>query len=146
VTRLQRALSAVFAATPLFLSVACSPTVPAAPTLNGTVEVPAYGPGLSGYSETCEPWTPYLDVQPGAKVSVTNEAGTQVGSGSLGVPADNASAYSSDKKTCIYVFESELSTGEADFYTLTIAAREGPTYSRQELIDSGWAVNLSIGF
>ena len=48
--------------------------------ISGTVMVPAYA---GSTASNCEPWTGLLDVVPGAKVTITNQAGDIVGATTL---------------------------------------------------------------
>lgn len=84
----------------------------------------------------------YEDVHPGSQVIVKDGDGsvvatTRLSSGTFveGLPIT--------RTACEFTFEAEVP--EADFYTVEVAGREGPTFSREELDALDWEVGLELG-
>ena len=83
----------------------------------------------------------YDDIRPGALVRVLDEAGTVVGANQLNGGEIFEIPTLLDRCRFSWTVEVE----DADFYVIKIGNREGPTYSRADLEEAGWTVELSIG-
>ena len=79
----------------------------------------------------------YDDIGGGANVVVYDGKGSIIGTGALdvGLPDDGGA--------CDFDFSVPLST-TADFYTVDVAGRGGPTFSHDDMEQSGWSVGLSL--
>lgn len=88
----------------------------------------------------------YDDIRVLANVVVRDGEGNVVGMGRITGSKHHHGimAGSSDDDTCVFEFFADV-TRKADFYTVEIAGRGGPIYSHDELEDSGWLLQLSLG-
>jgi hypothetical protein len=113
-------------------------------TFNGTTalkyaasfEAPALHVG-----ESCTGAGGYNDIRPGATVRVLDEAGNIIGSTQLSV--GEVIRLPGRVYGCEFSWTVEVE--DADFYVIEIANRAGPTYSRADLEEAGWTVELTIG-
>lgn len=85
----------------------------------------------------CVAFGGYDDIQAGAQITVKDQTGTIIGIGEL------EPIYTVDGDRCVFVFS--LDVPEATFYTLEMGRRGEQAYSRQDLEQAGWRVDLSIG-
>lgn len=94
----------------------------------GKPGVPCFGSGA------------FSDINAGASVQARDEAGNVIGLGrlNLGVLVGTAVPL-----TCELTWTMEVQ--DADFYAFEVANREGTTFSRAELEQIGWHVDLRIG-
>lgn len=105
------------------------------PTLRGLVGLSytnatiGCGQGVGGFD----------DIRVGANVVVKDGQGVVVGVGSIDSTDQVPSA-----RTCAFGFTVPLSA-LADFYTVEIAGRGGPTFSHADLEHNAWQVTLSLG-
>jgi hypothetical protein len=90
--------------------------------------------------ETCAGRDDYSDIQPGVPIRALDEAGSIVGLSSL--PIGEIIFVRTRSFGCEFSWTIEVK--DTDFYVFEIADRGGPTYSRAELEDAGWTVELSI--
>lgn len=79
----------------------------------------------------------YADIQVGAQITVTDQTGTIIGVGVL------EPIYLPNDERCVFTFT--IDVPEATFYTLTMSRRGNLTYSKQDLEEAGWHVDLVIG-
>jgi hypothetical protein len=91
--------------------------------------------------ETCTGRDDYSDIEPGAPIHALDEAGSIVGLSSL--PIGEIIFVRTRSFGCKFSWTIEVE--DTDFYVFEIADREGPTYSRADLEEAGWTVELSIG-
>ena len=123
------------------------PAAPKGNVLVGTVDlVASINYNLSGGSPTwCSSKTygsgsGYSDLKEGAQVLVLDGAGTTIGTGTLG--AGHRAPDSTSK--CTFDF-AVAGVPKADFYSVKVSHRGGPTYSFADLQSRGWKVDLTIG-
>jgi hypothetical protein len=79
----------------------------------------------------------YADIKVGTQITVTDQTGTIIGLGEL-EPIDLP-----DEDRCVFTFT--IDVPEATFYTVAMGRRGDLTYSKQDLEDAGWHVDLVIG-
>lgn len=85
----------------------------------------------------------YSDIETGMQVVVRNEAGTVLGTART-VGGEVGGVYSRQEKACVWTFTiDEVPT--AQFYSIELGRRSGPTYSIDEMDASGWTIDLVIG-
>jgi hypothetical protein len=82
------------------------------------------------------------DISTGTSLTVLDGSGTTLGTTQLRL-AEGFAASDPASNVCEFAFSVEVS--EATFYTVRIGRRTGPTYSLQEMRDSDWTIDLSIG-
>ena len=92
--------------------------------------------GVSDGSTYCTGIGGYSNIHPGAEVMVLDGSGAIVGVGDLS---------RGDGTTVLCIFGFTVPVKQADFYTIEIARRAGPTYSHDELVADEWTVSLSLG-
>jgi hypothetical protein len=80
----------------------------------------------------------YSDIRAGADVVIRDGDGNIIASGRLG----EAAATSSTSCRLSFVVED---VPRADFYTVEVGGRGGPSYSYEDLDDAGWEIDLEIG-
>lgn len=72
------------------------------------------------------------DIVDGAQVLVLNSEGTAIAKGNLGAGATS----DEDANVCVFPFQVENVTLEGDLFSVSIAGREGPTFDKDELLES----------
>jgi hypothetical protein len=115
---------------------ACGPTTVASHALQGTLTLNAG----DSRTATCEGTGGYSDIHPGTQVTVKDEAGVIVGSGTLGA----ASSPADTRYPCEYPF-SISEVGPAKFYSVEVGKRGALTYSAADMDKMGWKVSLTLG-
>jgi hypothetical protein len=153
------------AATP---STVTSTTLPPPPTITGEFAIETsfdtptavlFRPGGELVEGTpCAGIDDGADVESGARMMVTDQNGTLVGTGALGggvlaldpdiedhtVPPGSATQRKNSVYAiadCVFEFSIPLSN-EAAFYTVAVGDRSGLTYSHLEMVNSGWSIEL----
>jgi hypothetical protein len=91
------------------------------------------------YGEVCSGTSGFDDVDAGASVVVTNEQGTVVGTGSLGLGS------ASPGGDCVFNFTVAGLPPEARFYGVEVSHRGKVTFSREQLEQDRWNVELTLG-
>ena len=92
----------------------------------------------------------YGDIETGVQLTVTDQAGTTIGVGSLvddreGTPTSSRMAGSHPfVMKCFYRFFIG-NLPEASSYSLMIGRRDGPTYTPADLARSNWVIALRLG-
>lgn len=101
---------------------------------------------LDSYPSPCSGEGGFDDLAGGANVVVKDGDGGIIGTGSLspGTPIDPTPEDEYDFTYCEFEFDAPLAE-EADFYTVEIAGRGGPTYSQAEMEAADWHVELELG-
>jgi hypothetical protein len=90
------------------------------------------------YGDVCSGTGGYDDVDAGASVVVTNEQGTVIGTGSLGLGS------ASPGGDCVFNF-TVAGLPEGRFYGVEVSHRGKVTFSREQLEQDGWNVELTLG-
>jgi hypothetical protein len=90
------------------------------------------------YGEVCSGTSGYDNVDAGASVVVTNEQGTVIGTGSLGLGS------TSPDRDCVFNF-TVADLPEARFYGVEVSHRGKVTFSREQLEQDRWNVELTLG-
>jgi hypothetical protein len=114
-------------------------------TISGTLAL-NYAGGLAFDDHDCVGVEGYDDISAGAAVTVTNQSGTIVGTGSLSSgtgsqPID--SGYDDDNAICTFRFT--VAVPKATFYKIAVSHRDGVTFSYDKLASSDWTAALSLG-
>lgn len=93
--------------------------------------------GIVTYGTSCSGAGGYSDIGSGTQVTVTNESGKVLATSSLGVGSG----------VIVCDFDFTVKVPNASFYRIEIGGgRRGVmTYSRQQMEDAGWSVNLTLG-
>ena len=119
---------------------ACGGAPAAAHQLIGTIHLSS-SDGVSRSGSSCAGTGGYDDFRAGTQVTVKNEAGAIIGSGSLedGVPDINYPTVA-----CNFSFTIK-SLPDAKFYSVEVSHRGALTYSKSDLEAKGWMVAFSIG-
>lgn len=84
----------------------------------------------------------YSDLDEGAEVTVRDGEGNVAGIGRLGLGTLSV-VTTATAATCVFPFEVELE--KTDFYQLSLAGRDAPSYTFEGLEAAGWRVDLMIG-
>lgn len=113
-------------------------TAPATHDVRGTLDLTSYS-SIESVDHDCTGTGGYSDLQGGANVVVRDDSGHIVGTGSLGEGSGT-----SESGECKFPWAVHGLT-DADFYTVEIANRKGPTYSRDQLVAVGWTIAMKIG-
>jgi hypothetical protein len=115
---------------------ACGPGAVTSHALTGTLTLKAG----DSRTPTCEGTGGYSDIHPGTQLTVKDEAGVIVGSGTLGAATSPADT----RYPCEYPFTiSEV--GAAKFYSVEVSKRGALTYSAADMDKMGWKVSLTLG-
>jgi hypothetical protein len=83
----------------------------------------------------------FEDIRAGATISVLDEAGTIIATGSL----NPGKLVGTDPPPFVCEMSWTIEVPDTEFYVFKIADREGPTFSRADLEAAGWRVPLTIG-
>ncbi|HTR71904.1 MAG TPA: hypothetical protein VMH41_16970 [Mycobacteriales bacterium] len=94
----------------------------------------SYVTGLSG---PCQGIRDFADIAPGTTVTVTDQAGTIIGSGNL--------AFDAVTNDGACELADTLALPDATFYSIAIAKRSATTIAASDLAAQGWHVDLSLG-
>lgn len=122
-----------------------SPSAPAAsplPTLSGEVvleDIAATRFAAAEVGAKCEGGGGYADLRTGGQILLLDGAGTTIGTGSLG-----AGRFEPRLGGCAFSF-SVPAAPKADFYSVKVNHRGGPTYSYADMQARNWQVELTIG-
>jgi hypothetical protein len=92
----------------------------------------------SEVSESCQGSGGYEDIRPGADVTIRNETGATIATGALG-SGEYASGFG-----CDYDFSVE-GVPDAAFYRIEVSHRGEVEYSKSEMEQQDWTVQLSLG-
>lgn len=84
----------------------------------------------------------YDDIRGGARVTVKNEKGTLIGTGSL--ESGTWTNLGGGTTGCVFPF-TVADVKDADFYQVEVSHRGGLTYSKADLEAKGWVVEASLG-
>ena len=87
---------------------------------------------------SCNPSAGYSDIGSGTSVTLKNEAGTLIGSTSLGTGIGSGSFC-----TWSYIFPG-VST-DFTYYTVSVGRRGDLTQSKSEMVSNGWVLSTSLG-
>lgn len=95
----------------------------------------------------CQGTGGFDDISAATQAVVKNDAGTIVGTTRMAAvplvdPVDRRERYLA-KRRCDYTFT--VVVPDSPFYSIEVGRRGALTYSRSELEDAGWAVEMSIG-
>ncbi len=82
------------------------------------------------------------DISTGTSLTILDGSGTTLATTQLRL-AEGFADSDPASNVCEFTFSVDLP--EANFYTVRIGRRVGPTYSLQDLRDSDWTLDLSIG-
>jgi hypothetical protein len=127
----KRALLAIV----FLLSAACGSS-----TLHGSVTLTT-SDGLSRSGSACSGTGGYEDLTGGAPVTITNESGAIIATGSLDAGVSDATY-----PTVVCHFAYTISNvPAAKFYTVEVSHRGGLTYSQEQLDANGWKSDATIG-
>lgn len=101
-------------------------------------------PGGFGVAPTpaggaCEGIGGYSDISPGATVTVENQSGTIIATGTLG-----AGTVTQPSVSCRFSFV-VANIPAASFYQVSVAHRGGVTYSAEQMAASTWFLSLTLG-
>jgi hypothetical protein len=117
--------------------------------IEGTLTLVPDDPHTFTFDLPCFGSDGYDDLYPGAQVTVSDSASRLIATGSIylskGVrtpPLDSSKA--TLVSGCEFAFN-VLRVPDTDFYSIKIANREGPVYSRADLEAMNWTVALTIG-
>ncbi len=109
-------------------------------TLHGTLTLTSSS-GISRSGGNCSGTGGYDDLTAGAAVTVKNESGTVIATGSLERGASDATY-----PTVVCHFSFTISNlPDAKFYSVEVTHRGALTYSQDQLNSNGWKVEASIG-
>ncbi|MEJ7765634.1 MAG: hypothetical protein WKF86_09075 [Acidimicrobiales bacterium] len=106
-------------------------------TIYGDMTLADYEGGLKG----CYGAGGYSDIGTGTAVTVKNEAGTLIASGSL--RQGNTSGLN-EFRVCVFRFE-VAGVPDAKFFQVEVSRRGGLTYSKAEMVSKAWNVHASLG-
>jgi hypothetical protein len=121
----------------LLFAVACGGE---SPTLHGTLTLTSSS-GISRSGGHCSGTGGYSDLTAGGAVTVKNESGTVIATGSLDQGVSDATY-----PTVVCHFSFTISNlPDAKFYSIEVTHRGTLTYSRDQLKSDGWKVEASIG-
>lgn len=81
----------------------------------------------------------YDDITQGAALTILDENGTVIGSGSI------ESGVNTNTDECSYAFSVSGVTDAAKFYHFKISHRDGPSVSHSEMQSNGWTEDLTLG-
>lgn len=109
-------------------------------TINGVVQLTDFGAFLAQSGVSCGGTGGYSDMQPGAGIQVSNQAGTILATGSLG----SGTTTGSDGSTCQFTF-SIPHVPDAPFYQIEVSHRGNVTFSRSQLEQNDWTAEMSLG-
>ena len=121
----------------LLVAVACGS---GSHTLHGTLTLTSSG-GISRSGSNCSGTGGYSDLTAGGAVTVKNESGTVIATGSLD---DGVSDATYPTVVCHFSF-TIASVPDAKFYSIEVTHRGALTYSQDHLNSDGWKVDASIG-
>lgn len=82
----------------------------------------------------------YADIDEGTTVSIKNESGTLIGSGSL----DAGTIVSDTLGACVFPFNVE-GVKDASFFQVEVSHRGGLSYSKKEIEAKSWTVDATLG-
>ncbi len=109
-------------------------------TLHGTIHLTSSS-GVVHSGTSCAGTGGYDDMTAGAPVTVKNEAGSVIGTGSLG---QGVSDPNYPTVACDFSFTiSDLA--DAKFYSVEVSHRGAINYSKADLDKAGWKISLSLG-
>jgi hypothetical protein len=108
------------------------------PTLSGALILTSIDGVEASDDGSCEGKSGYDDIQPGATVTVSNESGTTIATGTLG----NGVTTDVDWQ-CRFVF-SISSVPVAKFYKIEVSHRGQVTYSHADMTSQNWDVTLTL--
>jgi len=87
----------------------------------------------------CNPSAGYSDVGSGTPVTLRDESGTVIGSGTLGMGRQPNTG------SCVWGYSLTTVPTNVEYYTLTVGRRGDITYSRSEMISKEWKLQTSLG-
>ena len=127
---------------------ACNPQLaPPLHTLGGVLILDQRDPIERGGGE-CRGTGAYADLRSGVTVTVSDPAGSRLGTGSLlARPAPTGSdgtISAAERRRCVWSFEVP-NLDARDSYSVAIASRGAVVYTRKELEDAGWTIEISLG-
>jgi len=115
---------------------------PVAHTITGTFTLEQTDKYVTKTATGCAGNNGYDDIADGLGVTVKNESGTILGTGSLVSQALPTTILSTK---CVLTFSVSGVPDTATFYTVTVGKRGDTTSSHAEMAASGWAVALTLG-
>ena len=103
-------------------------------------------PASLGGGDRCigQSGTPFVGLQSGTEVDMTDGSGNTIGLGALAEAPDSGSTTIpgfATAATCHFTF-SIANVKKADFYKVAIGGRQGPTYSYDQLAGMGWKIAI----
>lgn len=125
------------------LLAACAPAgaspsaAPTTKTLNGTLAL--HGRAAAIGLTACSGTGGYDDIAAGAQVTVKDQTGTLIGTGSLEAGKANA-----ERTTCTFAFK-VADLPDATFYAIEVSHRGELTYSAAEMETRHWVVAFTLG-
>jgi hypothetical protein len=127
---------------------ACNPQLaPPLHTLAGLLILDQRDPIERGGGE-CRGTGAYADLRSGVTVTVSDQAGNQLGTGTLRArPAPTGSdgtISAAERRRCVWSFDVP-NLDARDSYSVAIASRGAVVYTRKELEDAGWTIRISLG-
>lgn len=109
-------------------------------TLHGSVTLHT-GDGLTRSGTSCRGSGGYSDLTAGAPVTIKNESGAIIATGSLDAGVSDPSY---PTVVCRFSYTIANVPG-AKFYTIEVSHRGGLTYSQDQLDAAGWKADATIG-
>jgi hypothetical protein len=111
-------------------------------TIIGSLELNGGSSGINWDPDgTCVGDGGYSDIGPGAQVTVTDQKGELIATGTLSM---GERGMTNDTWVCRFAFTVPDVPG-ADFYTIEVSHRGGLTYSTAEMDAQGWTVGFTLG-
>ena len=92
--------------------------------------------------DSCSGSGGYSDIAQGAPVTVKNQSGTVIGSGSLGpgtIEGDTTAV-----RACVFPFQVD-DVSDAEFFQVEISRRGVLSYSKADMEANGWTLHFSLG-
>lgn len=112
-------------------------------TIEGRILLRQGSEGRGGQPGSCEGRDGYDDIRAGAQVTVKDENGTVIATGRLEggqqVEVPSATLY-----ICEFGFQVDV-PADKSFYAIEVSHRGEITYSRAEMEESAWTVDLELG-
>jgi len=126
----------------LLLAACASPSPTPTPTtatrtIHGTLEL--VGRAAAAVEDVCYGYEGYDDIKTGTQVTVADQGGTLIGTGSLGRGVLNE-----DRTRCTFPFIIH-GLPDATFYAIEVSRRGELTYSAAEMEQMDWRVAFTLG-
>ena len=129
---------ATIAVAVLILAASCSGAGhPSRHTITGTLTLLTGGTGTA--DQPCLGTGGYSDINAGTQVTISNQSGTVVGVGQLGLGISGGTL----NLDCLFPFT--VVAGPADIYEVEVSHRGNVDFSAAQMTAQGWAVQLTLG-